>query len=105
MVLKTKKIGIESFLSWFILLFSITCLHLIYIKAVYNQNVTLKNLESGLVNLQSEKQEMKCFQEELSMKVNSQSDPVWIQRTLMRCLGVVPKGQRKVFFDEPSPSK
>ena len=104
-MIKKKKIGIEAFLSWFVLLFSITCLHLFHTKAVYNQNLTLENLESGLASLRTEKQEMECFQAELSMKVNSQSDPVWIQRTLMRCLGVVPKGQRKVFFDEPSTSK
>lgn len=39
-------------------------------------------------------------QEELQLQLQSQSDPAWIELTLMRWLGLVPEGQTKVYFKE-----
>jgi len=44
----------------------------------------------------------KCFakqtQEDLELRIASQSDPAWIEMVLMRDLGVVPEGFLKVHF-------
>lgn len=39
-------------------------------------------------------------QDELRLQINSQSDPLWIEMTLMKGLGLVPEGQKKILFDE-----
>lgn len=36
----------------------------------------------------------------LELEIHSQSDPLWIQLALMKGLGLVPEGQRKVLFQE-----
>ena len=35
---------------------------------------------------------------DLDLKINSQSDPAWIELVLMKELGVVPEGKIKVHF-------
>lgn len=37
-------------------------------------------------------------QEELRIRINSESDPAWVELILMKSLGVLPEGQQKVFF-------
>lgn len=46
----------------------------------------------------------KSRQEELQLQLQSQSDPAWIEVTLMRWLGLVPEGQTKVYFAPREPS-
>jgi len=36
----------------------------------------------------------------LELEIHSQSDPLWIRMTLMKGLGLVPEGQKKVLFQE-----
>jgi hypothetical protein len=36
----------------------------------------------------------------LLMQIHSQSDPAWIELTLMRVLGTVPENQTKVYFKD-----
>lgn len=38
--------------------------------------------------------------EGLLLEIQSQSDPQWIQMVLMRKLGLVPEGQKKIVFSE-----
>lgn len=49
--------------------------------------------------LQKEKDRLLLEQNDLRLQVNSQSDPAWVELTLMRKLGLVPEGQTKVFFN------
>lgn len=49
--------------------------------------------------LQQEKDKLLQEQSDLKLQVNSQSDPAWVELTLKRKLGLVPEGQKKVFFN------
>lgn len=35
---------------------------------------------------------------ELELQINSQSDPLWVEMTLMKGLGLVPEGKKKIHF-------
>lgn len=39
-------------------------------------------------------------QEELKLQVLSQSDPAWIELSLIKGLGLVPEGYTKIYFEE-----
>lgn len=48
--------------------------------------------------MQNEKQKALQKQQDLKWQINSQSDLAWIELTLMKGLGLVPEGKKKVFF-------
>lgn len=39
---------------------------------------------------------------ELQMQIASQSDPEWIEHVLIKCLGLVPEGYTKIYYEETS---
>lgn len=43
-----------------------------------------------------------AIQQDLRQEINGQSDPAWVELTLMKGLGLVPEGQRKVYFQKIS---
>ncbi|MCE2983850.1 MAG: hypothetical protein LW832_09830 [Parachlamydia sp.] len=51
-------------------------------------------------HLQKEKRTALKRQEDLQLQINSQSDPAWIELTLMKGLGLVPEGEQKVYFQK-----
>lgn len=53
-------------------------------------------------NLGELKKKASAEQEELMQQINSQSDPLWVQLILMKVLGLVPEGQKKIHFYEES---
>lgn len=57
-------------------------------------------LKKRLSNLHTEKSIALEEKEDLLLQIGSQSDPAWIQMTLMKGLGLVPEGQQKVYFKE-----
>jgi hypothetical protein len=57
-------------------------------------------LKDKLRYLELEKQLVVQEHEDLILQINSQSDPAWIQMTLMKGMGLVPEGQQKVYFIE-----
>ncbi len=54
--------------------------------------------------LNTQKEELLVEHEDLVLQIQSQSDPAWIQLTLMKGLGLVPDGQMKIFF-QPEPKE
>ncbi|MFN4174943.1 MAG: hypothetical protein ACK4HV_07575, partial [Parachlamydiaceae bacterium] len=44
--------------------------------------------------------EKRYEQARLSEMIMSESDPQWIELTLMRVLGVIPEGTKKIYFND-----
>ena len=56
-------------------------------------------LNQIVYELECQKEEAKREQELLTLRLNSLSDPEWVQMLLMRDLGVLPDGQIKIVFN------
>lgn len=68
---------------------------------------TSRKLLRAIEKLSSRKNELQkaiCMaeneQEELKLQVLSQSDPAWIELSLIKGLGLVPEGYTKIYFEE-----
>lgn len=92
---RVKKGGIYQ--NWWVALFIAACC-LIYFNSGDKKNEVLATLDSHLQHLKIEKALLLQEKEDLLLQVNSQSDPAWIQLTLKKGLGLVPEGQKKVYF-------
>jgi hypothetical protein len=55
-------------------------------------------LNTQLLELQAARSKASLEHDRLLAQVESQNDIDWIELTLMRELGMVPEGQKKVFF-------
>lgn len=58
----------------------------------------MAELEGRLANISHSIQRSLAEKEELIREKNSQSDPLWVELVLMKKLGLVPSGQKKVYF-------
>lgn len=85
--------------NWWVLLI-IGISYLLYAQGVQKKKEALFQLEKRLLVLQQEKGAALELQNELKLQVESQKDPAWIEMTLMKGLGLVPDGQRKVYFQK-----
>jgi hypothetical protein len=83
--------------SWWVILFSLVCFAL-FEHAVKKEESDYAKLYEHLMVLQTAKEEGLKIQHALHLQVNSESDPAWIELTLMQRLGLVPEGHIKVFF-------
>lgn len=82
--------------SWsvaFILLCAI-CLE----KALQENYKEYEKLETMRISLEKQIQSAAETKDELVREINSQSDPAWVELTLMKKLGLVPEGQKKIIF-------
>jgi len=84
---------------WWVILFCLLC------GGFYEQgrkkiDVEYKKLHSQLTKTQNIKNQKLTIQEDLLLKVNSQSDPDFVELLLMKELGVVPEGHLKIFFSD-----
>lgn len=75
---------------------------LIYMQAMQKKGRVAHVLQEQLNMLSGEKEELLAQHEDLVLQIQSQSDPAWIQLTLMKGLGLVPDGQVKIFFQPES---
>jgi len=64
-------------------------------------NTESEELDRTLALLQEEIRKAQAEQELLALKIGSQSDPAWVELSLMKELGLVPEGTRKVLFYKP----
>lgn len=55
-------------------------------------------LSEQLSQLELEKEKALKTKEELMLHINSESDPAWVELTLMKELGLTPEDYTKVFF-------
>lgn len=95
----TPKSLIEKiFFRWYwVIIFSLTCL-LFYEQTEKQRHLFFKELKIKQEKLLLENRAALRLHEELLLHIQSQEDPEYIRLTLMKVLGVVPKGSRKFFF-------
>jgi len=93
----------EGFLfrNWWVLVILILCL-ILYEQGVNSYKDQQVYLSTRMEDLVQEKQLLRQQQEDIRLQIYSQSDPDWIELTLMRVLGVVPDGQKKMYFQKSS---
>lgn len=83
--------------NWWVLVFISIC-SVVYLNAASKKNEIVTTLDRHLAALECEKTALTEEKEDLLLQIHSQSDPNWIQLTLMKGLGLVPEGQLKVYF-------
>lgn len=83
--------------SWWVILFILAC-YMAYERGIRKTQGQYEQLVKQHQELQAELRESLTLQEELILQINSQSDPAWVELTLMKGLGLVPEGQTKIFF-------
>jgi hypothetical protein len=69
-----------------------------YAQAMHEKKKVGLELKEKMQELQLRKQEALEEKEDLVLQIHSQSDPEWVEMVLKKRLGVVPEGQRKVYF-------
>jgi len=69
-----------------------------YLRSYWVQNTLYRDLLCQLSKLEEEKIRAIEEHKDLLLQVSSQQDPAWIEMVLMRELGLVPEGQKKIHF-------
>ena len=87
--------------SWWTILFFLVC-YFAYDQAIHRKSQIEKALYTKLRSIEKEKGEALLHQEDLKLHISSQNDEGFIELTLMKRLGLVPEGQRKVHFIQTS---
>lgn len=87
-----------TFLGWTVFLFGSAFLTEKGLRTVYTEQ---KKLDILLENLQTEKDKALSEHLLLTQKINSQSDPEWVELVLKRELDVIEEGHIKIFFKPP----
>lgn len=85
------------FLSWWVILIAIFS-YMWLENENKKQEKTFHALSTRLMELKNEKIYAQRKQELLLKQINSQSDPAWVELTLIKGLGLVPEHHKKIFF-------
>lgn len=98
MKIKIIKIGREIFFrsSW-VTVFMLLCFAL-YENNNKNFNQDYQLLSSKYSQLEKEKTEAVAINKKLLLRINSQSDPAWLELVLIKNLGLIPENQKKIIF-------
>lgn len=83
--------------SWWVILLSILC-YMWFEYESKKQEKTFLDLSNRLMELKYEKIHAQKELERLRKQINSQSDPAWVELTLIKGLGLVPEGHTKIYF-------
>lgn len=75
-------------------LFCVICLE----YALQARENEYKELQSERISLQLQRDQAVLLHASLQQEINSQTDPAWIELVLMKKLGLVPEGQKKIIF-------
>src|SRR5580692_389483 len=98
MFTRIGKILEELFVnSWWVIVFMLFC-YLFYEQGLKKRERDITKLNEHFQALKKEKEEALSLRYMLTMQINSQSDPGWVEMTLMKGLGLNPEGQTKVHF-------
>ena len=82
---------------WWVVLWVLVCI-IGYERVHTRKQVAANQLSSQITQLMEERSQNRIRQAQLQRQIQSQSDPAWVELTLMRGLGLVPEGQIKIFF-------
>lgn len=83
--------------SWWVILFMLLC-YMFYEQGMRKRDFDYTRLYSQLEELKEQKKRALAVQDDLLLQINSQSDPDWVELTLMKGLGLVPEGYIKAYF-------
>lgn len=83
--------------SWWVFFFALLCF-ICYEQSIKIRNEQYQALSIQLQELQIEIQLSLLLQTELIAQVHSQTDRAGIEYILMKELGVVPEGHKKIYF-------
>lgn len=84
---------------WWVILFCLLCASF-YEQGRKRIDGEYRKLHKQLTKAQTVRNQKLNIREDLMLKVNSQSDPDFVELLLMKELGVVPEGHLKFFFNE-----
>ena len=102
--MRTDKHPIVTFVvNWGWAVLFICVVSSIYVKASHKRNQRYQFFSSRLESMQMRKSQVSSANDSLTKRVQSQSDPEWIELTLKRVLGMVPEGQTKIHFKTKAP--
>ena len=71
---------------------------ILYERGMEERESLYRDLYAHLNQLRIEKNAALKLQTDFRQQLNSQSDPEWIERILIRELGLVPDGYQKIYF-------
>lgn len=83
--------------SWWVILFSLLCYTWLEHEN-RQQRVAFHELTQQLMELKNHQIEASKQRIYLLNQINSQSDPAWVELTLIKILGLVPENQKKIYF-------
>jgi len=90
----------EFFLSWWWVISFVLICFVSYMQVSEKKMASFDKLTLRLDDLKTKREHMLREKADLMQQINSQSDPLWIERVLMKGLGLVPEGQKKILFKD-----
>ena len=85
--------------SWWVILFTLLCYMWLEHEQA-SQMDTFQILSTKLQELKKQKTDAVHTSQRLKNQINSQSDPAWVELTLMKGIGLVPNNQQKIYFTD-----
>jgi len=76
---------------------------IIYERGLKKYDHIHQQLTEQWLSLQEQKNEALRHQQNLKSQISSQSDLAWVELTLIKGLGLLPEGQKKVYFYQDHP--
>lgn len=83
--------------SWWVVLFMLCC-YFLYEQGLMKREHDFTKLQTQYQELLKQRDLALAEQETLTVQINSQSDPEYVELTLMKVLGLTPEGSTKVLF-------
>ena len=96
---RLRRIEKQFIQSWWLILFIICC-YVFYERGISRHADDFNKLQRQYSHLQKEKAFVSVHRENLMLQINSQSDPEWVEMTLINGLGLVKEDQVKVLFTD-----
>lgn len=88
--------------SWWLALLAAFLL-IAHERGVVDQNRRMEAVSEQLSQLNKRREELACEQRYLQAQLTHGADPAWMERVLMKHLGLAPKGYRRVHFERVVP--
>lgn len=90
--------------SWWVIVFCLFCI-MAYEQKLHEIQINRMQLNNEMEQLKKSKKELLYLQKNLSLTLENQKKEEWIELTLMKKLGVIPKETRKILFQKEDKDK